>query len=125
MTWVCWNKVLASKKNGGLGVSSLFALLFKWVWRFITQGSSLWARFIKAIHDVRGTLSSSSASSKRSLWLDIIREMDSLKNKEIDLMMHFYALETCKQITIAEKMRQASIEESYYQIPRDGVEREQ
>ncbi|GKC06057.1 RNA-directed DNA polymerase, eukaryota, reverse transcriptase zinc-binding domain protein, partial [Tanacetum coccineum] len=66
--------------------------------------------FIKAIHDVRGTLSSSSASSKRSLWLDIIREMDSLKNKGIDLMMHFYALETCKQITIAEKMRQASIE---------------
>ena len=26
MEWVCWNKVLASKKKGGLGASSFFAL---------------------------------------------------------------------------------------------------
>ena len=25
MTWVCWKKVMAQKKCGGLGVSSLFA----------------------------------------------------------------------------------------------------
>ncbi|GKD14654.1 hypothetical protein Tco_1199061, partial [Tanacetum coccineum] len=33
--WVKWNKVLASKEKGGLGVSSFYALnralLFKWV----------------------------------------------------------------------------------------------
>ncbi|GJZ83181.1 hypothetical protein Tco_0648354, partial [Tanacetum coccineum] len=34
--WIAWKKVLAGKKNGGLGVSSYFAynraLLFKWYW---------------------------------------------------------------------------------------------
>ncbi|GKA55171.1 RNA-directed DNA polymerase, eukaryota [Tanacetum coccineum] len=46
VTWVAWNKVLASKKHGGLGVSSFFALnralLLKWVWRFVSQDGSLW-----------------------------------------------------------------------------------
>ncbi|GJZ90318.1 hypothetical protein Tco_0662245 [Tanacetum coccineum] len=53
-SWVQWNKVLASKDNSGLGVSSLYALnrglMFKWVWRFLSQDSSLWSRVIKAIH---------------------------------------------------------------------------
>nr|GEU59050.1 RNA-directed DNA polymerase, eukaryota [Tanacetum cinerariifolium] len=45
ITWVSWDKVLASKKNGGLGVSSIHALnraqLLKWVWRFLSQDGSL------------------------------------------------------------------------------------
>nr|GEX67649.1 SNF2 domain-containing protein CLASSY 3-like [Tanacetum cinerariifolium] len=44
-SWVKWKSVLASKDNGGLGVSSLYALnralMFKWIWRFHTQDSSL------------------------------------------------------------------------------------
>ena len=35
ITWAAWDKVLASKKNGGLGVSSFHslnrALILKWV----------------------------------------------------------------------------------------------
>nr|GEV99747.1 putative nuclease HARBI1 [Tanacetum cinerariifolium] len=53
--WVKWKHALASKDKCGLGVSSLFALnralMFKCVWRFITQGSSLWAK-LDIIHDV-------------------------------------------------------------------------
>nr|GFB89690.1 RNA-directed DNA polymerase, eukaryota [Tanacetum cinerariifolium] len=45
IAWVCWDKVLASKKNGGLGVSSFHALnralLLKWVWHFLSQDGSL------------------------------------------------------------------------------------
>nr|GEU79578.1 RNA-directed DNA polymerase, eukaryota [Tanacetum cinerariifolium] len=45
ITWAAWNKVLVSKENGGLGVSSYHALnralLLKWVWRFISQDASL------------------------------------------------------------------------------------
>nr|GFC76954.1 RNA-directed DNA polymerase, eukaryota, reverse transcriptase zinc-binding domain protein [Tanacetum cinerariifolium] len=41
INWVAWDKVLASKKHGGLGVSSYYALnralLLKWVWHFISQ----------------------------------------------------------------------------------------
>ncbi|GJV05968.1 RNA-directed DNA polymerase, eukaryota, reverse transcriptase zinc-binding domain protein [Tanacetum coccineum] len=41
-SWVQWNKVLAPKVIGGLGISSLYALnrglLFKWVWRIPRGG---------------------------------------------------------------------------------------
>ncbi|GJR63780.1 hypothetical protein Tco_1505942 [Tanacetum coccineum] len=53
-SWVQWNKVLAPKVIGGLGISSLYALnrglLFKWVWRFFAHESTLWSRVVKAIH---------------------------------------------------------------------------
>ncbi|GJX96557.1 RNA-directed DNA polymerase, eukaryota [Tanacetum coccineum] len=53
MVWISWKKVLMSKKKGGLGLTSLFALnrglMFKWLWRFKTQSQSLWTRVIKAI----------------------------------------------------------------------------
>ncbi|GJX71179.1 hypothetical protein Tco_0308350 [Tanacetum coccineum] len=52
--WVAWDNVLASKLNGGLGVSSFFALnralLLKWVWRFISGDGSLWCKVIQAIY---------------------------------------------------------------------------
>ncbi|GJS51298.1 hypothetical protein Tco_0624660 [Tanacetum coccineum] len=45
IAWVSWSKVLASKSNGGLGVSSFYALnrglLFKWIWRFLSRDQSL------------------------------------------------------------------------------------
>ncbi|GKD42853.1 RNA-directed DNA polymerase, eukaryota [Tanacetum coccineum] len=46
MTWIKWNKVMASKKDGGLGIGSLYgfnrALLFKWKWRFMSYPSAFW-----------------------------------------------------------------------------------
>ncbi|GKB36687.1 hypothetical protein Tco_0881629 [Tanacetum coccineum] len=54
IVWIKWAKVLASKKYGGLGVSSFYALnralLFKWVWRFISRDNSLWCRLIMSMH---------------------------------------------------------------------------
>nr|GEV04318.1 putative ribonuclease H-like domain-containing protein [Tanacetum cinerariifolium] len=47
-SWVKWEKVLAAKDKGGLGVASLFALnrglLVKWVWRFYKHETSLWKK---------------------------------------------------------------------------------
>ena len=90
IVWIGWDKVLASKKNGGLRVSSFFAsnqaLLFKWIWHFLTQDSSWWSRFIQAVHGSRGALDSCISSTRRSPWLDIIRDLHSLKSKGIDLM---------------------------------------
>ncbi|GKF16787.1 hypothetical protein Tco_0061705, partial [Tanacetum coccineum] len=58
MVWIGLDNILASKKYGGLGILSFYAanraLLFKWVWRFLTQEPSLWSRFIKAIHGSKG-----------------------------------------------------------------------
>nr|GFC41431.1 RNA-directed DNA polymerase, eukaryota [Tanacetum cinerariifolium] len=60
VSWVQWNRVLAPKENEGLGVSSFFALnrglIFKWVWRFVSQENSLWARVIKAVHGKDGNI---------------------------------------------------------------------
>nr|GEV22641.1 RNA-directed DNA polymerase, eukaryota [Tanacetum cinerariifolium] len=65
IAWVKWSKLLASKKFKGLGVSIFFALnralLFKWVWRYLSRDNSLWYRVISAIHglNVESSLSSS------------------------------------------------------------------
>nr|GEY84334.1 RNA-directed DNA polymerase, eukaryota, reverse transcriptase zinc-binding domain protein [Tanacetum cinerariifolium] len=81
---------IASKKNGGLGVSSFFAfscaLLFKWILRFIANGSTLWSRFITAISSVRRAFDNPPFYSRRSPSLDIVSEVRKLFNKGIDLL---------------------------------------
>nr|GEV29775.1 RNA-directed DNA polymerase, eukaryota [Tanacetum cinerariifolium] len=89
ITWVKWSKVLASKKYDGLGVSSFYALnralLFKWVWRYISGDSSLWCRFIKAMHGI--TLSKTS-KFRFSNWITIVREVFRIKDCGVDLLSH-------------------------------------
>ncbi|GJV51398.1 RNA-directed DNA polymerase, eukaryota [Tanacetum coccineum] len=89
ITWVKWTKVLASKKQGGLGVSSFYALnralLVKWVWRFLSRDNSLWARIIHAIHGLNGQELSASHSST---WSSIVKEINILKTQGIDIISH-------------------------------------
>ncbi|GJR97832.1 RNA-directed DNA polymerase, eukaryota [Tanacetum coccineum] len=58
ITWVRWKKCLASKKLGGLGIGSIYALnlglLFKWIWRFRCHSNDLWARVIKNVYGHNG-----------------------------------------------------------------------
>ncbi|GKA72771.1 RNA-directed DNA polymerase, eukaryota [Tanacetum coccineum] len=159
MSWVKWEKVLASKENGGLGVSSLYALnrglLLKWVWKFITQSTSLWARVIKALHGEDGKMKKNVKSNYPSIWLDIVHEMETLKNKGIDVSKYIkiklgngentmfwddiwcgditfkylyprlYALELYKSVKVASKLSQSSLELSFRRIPRGGTEEDQ
>ncbi|GKD70144.1 hypothetical protein Tco_1324234 [Tanacetum coccineum] len=154
--WVKWSKVLASKEKGGLGVSSFYALnralLFKWVWRFCTQGSLLWARVIKEIHGEDCKLGKHVNHSHLFIWLDIVREMEQLKNHDMNLIgfihkkmgngadtsfredvwsddgafkslyLRIYALETCKNVNVAVKMSHENVRYSLYRIPRGGIE---
>ncbi|GJZ04827.1 RNA-directed DNA polymerase, eukaryota, reverse transcriptase zinc-binding domain protein [Tanacetum coccineum] len=146
LAMISWNKALASKKYGGLGISSFFAFnrafLFKWIWRFFSQGSSLWARFIKAIYGKRGAIDSFESIARRSHWLNIVRETKALKNKGIDLLAfvvksgkrgryiflndiwlddmalkhrypRLYALESSKQVSISDKLSNTSLISSY------------
>ena len=87
ITWVAWDKVLASKNKGGLGVSSYYALnralLLKWVWRFVSQEDSLWFRVIQAIH---GSRIDSHSFHSSSLWSFILKEMHVLKNRGFDFL---------------------------------------
>nr|GEU59636.1 RNA-directed DNA polymerase, eukaryota [Tanacetum cinerariifolium] len=81
------DKVLASKKKGGLGVSSYFALnralLLKWIWRFVYQDESLWFQVMQAIH---GPNIASHSDHLNSNWCSILRELKSLKDKGFDFL---------------------------------------
>ncbi|GJT84525.1 RNA-directed DNA polymerase, eukaryota, reverse transcriptase zinc-binding domain protein [Tanacetum coccineum] len=93
--WVNWKNMLSPKSKGGLSVSSLFALnralMFKWVWRFITQNSSLWARVIKALHGEEGKIGKKMNYRYSSIWLDIIHEVERLKVRGIDLISYIHS----------------------------------
>ncbi|GJX74901.1 RNA-directed DNA polymerase, eukaryota [Tanacetum coccineum] len=87
ITWVAWDKVLASKKNGGLGVSSYFALnralLLKWIWRFVSQDDSLLFQVMQ--DDIWANIDSHSVHLA-SNWCSILREMQTLKDKGFDFL---------------------------------------
>nr|GFA94755.1 RNA-directed DNA polymerase, eukaryota [Tanacetum cinerariifolium] len=89
ITWVAWDKVLASKKNGGLGVSSFYALnralLLKWVWRFLSQDGSLWCRVIQAIYGSSIDLHPTNLASN---WCLIVRELNLIKDNGFDFISH-------------------------------------
>ncbi|GKF80194.1 hypothetical protein Tco_0238796, partial [Tanacetum coccineum] len=89
IAWVKWSKVLASKKFGGLGVSSFFALnralLFKWVWRYLSHDNSLLFRIISVLHGLNGHVLSAAFNST---WSSIITEVNSIKVKGVDLISH-------------------------------------
>ena len=89
ITWAASDKILASKKNGGLGVSSFFALnralLLKWVWRFVSQDGSLWYRVIQALY---GDIISSHSIQVKSNWSSILRELKVLRDKGFDFWSH-------------------------------------
>nr|GEZ03084.1 RNA-directed DNA polymerase, eukaryota, reverse transcriptase zinc-binding domain protein [Tanacetum cinerariifolium] len=91
MTWVNWKKCLASKKMGGLGIESIFALnvglLFKWVWRFFCNPPDLWIKVIKEFYGPHGGIYSDNLHcSSQSPWAGILSSIKAIKAKEIDLL---------------------------------------
>nr|GEW60537.1 RNA-directed DNA polymerase, eukaryota [Tanacetum cinerariifolium] len=120
ITWVSWDKVLASKKNGGFRVSSFpalnRALLLKWVWRFLSQDGSLWYRVIQALYGASFELHPVNQSS---IWCSILREMQMLISKGFDFVSHY------KESTVASKLGSSLVDASFRRSVRDGVERQQ
>nr|GEZ05158.1 RNA-directed DNA polymerase, eukaryota, reverse transcriptase zinc-binding domain protein [Tanacetum cinerariifolium] len=100
----------ASKKNGGLGVSSFHALnsalLLKWVRRFISQDGSLWFRVIQALY---GPSIVSHPIGDKSLQ---------------DLFSRLFALELDKEVLVADKMK-AVVGHSFRRPGRAGSEHQQ
>ncbi|GJU36620.1 RNA-directed DNA polymerase, eukaryota [Tanacetum coccineum] len=88
-TWVAWDKVLASKKQGGLSVSSYYALnralLLKWVWQFISKDGSLWSRIISTLY---GSSIEDHDPKRPSCWSSILREVQTLALKGFDFFSH-------------------------------------
>nr|GEV15709.1 RNA-directed DNA polymerase, eukaryota [Tanacetum cinerariifolium] len=112
ITWVVWDKILASKKNGGLGVSSFHALnralIFKWLWRFISQDGSLWFRVIQVLY---GSDLVSHSVKFSSPWCSIVRELRFLSWRD-------------KEIVVADKLK-AALDQSFKWPARNGHEQHQ
>nr|GEZ33144.1 RNA-directed DNA polymerase, eukaryota, reverse transcriptase zinc-binding domain protein [Tanacetum cinerariifolium] len=134
MVWIGWDKIMAIKKNGGLGVSSLF---------------------IKAIHGIKEAMDFQNHSFKGSIWHDITRASSSLNQKGVDLLSfinrklgngertlfwndiwlgedalktiypRLYALELQKDISVAGKMKHSFFSFSFRRLPRGGIESKQ
>ncbi|GKC07142.1 RNA-directed DNA polymerase, eukaryota [Tanacetum coccineum] len=158
-SWVKWSNVLTSKEKGGLGVSSLYALnrglLFKWVWKFYAQKTSLWARVIKAIHGVDGKVGKAINSGASSCWTSIVREVEVLKQQGVnffeylqlnmgngesttfwedrwlegsvlkDIFPRLYVLETNKKVSVGDKLKDFRLDSSFRRKARGGIEQVQ
>ncbi|GJW97306.1 RNA-directed DNA polymerase, eukaryota, reverse transcriptase zinc-binding domain protein [Tanacetum coccineum] len=158
-SWVKWSNVLMPKEKGGLGVSSLYALnrglLFKWVWKFYAQKTSLWARVIKAIHGVDGKVGKAINSGASSCWTSIVREVEVLKQQGVnffeylqlnmgngesttfwedrwlegsvlkDIFPRLYVLETNKKVSISDKLKDFRLDSLFRQKARGGIEQVQ
>ncbi|GJZ17729.1 RNA-directed DNA polymerase, eukaryota [Tanacetum coccineum] len=126
-----------------------------WVWRIRTQSNSLWARVIKAIHGEDGKFNNLPKSICSSTWLDIVHDTTKLNRQGIDLFgfikkkvgngeetsfwddfwmgeaslkslyLRVYALESCKNISVASKMAHANMGFLLRRIPRGGAESDQ
>nr|GEU96912.1 RNA-directed DNA polymerase, eukaryota [Tanacetum cinerariifolium] len=120
ITWATWDKILAYKKNGGLGVSSFHALnralLLKWVWRFISQDGSLWIRIIQALYGP-SIVSHPGTKMKRVFWYDKWIGDKSLH----DLFPRLFALEL---VLVADKMKDV-VGHSFRRPVRAGSEHQQ
>ncbi|GJS50252.1 RNA-directed DNA polymerase, eukaryota [Tanacetum coccineum] len=113
IAWVKWSKVLASKKFGGLGVSSFFALnralLFNWFGGvFFLMITSLRSRVISACYMVE------------CFWNDLWIGDSMLKLS----FPRLFALEENKVISVADKLH-SSISSSFRRPVRGGEEAQQ
>lgn len=73
--WVRWSEVCKPKTEGGLGVRDLrvfnLALLGKWRWRLLSDGSSLWRDIIVARYGREVLRSPSLLEAPHQGWLQL------------------------------------------------------
>nr|GEX37272.1 hypothetical protein [Tanacetum cinerariifolium] len=111
--------------------------------------------FFKAIHEEKGAIDTHISSNKGSVWLDLVRDVFSLKQKGIDLLAAIkrklgngentffwndkwirestlktkypilFALGHCKSISVVGKIGHPSLVHSFRRLPRGGAEDEQ
>ncbi|GKA51027.1 RNA-directed DNA polymerase, eukaryota, reverse transcriptase zinc-binding domain protein [Tanacetum coccineum] len=158
-SWVKWSSVITSKEKGGLGVANLYALnralMLKWVWRFFSNKESFWARVIKAIYGEDGSMGKVACSGIRSCWMNIVNEVNVLKEQGINLFEFMkqkmgdgantcfwednwaeggilknkfprvYALEKNKQVLVSVKMKDPGLDHSLRRKVRGGAEQSQ
>ncbi|KAJ0881016.1 putative RNA-directed DNA polymerase [Helianthus annuus] len=77
MIWIKWEKIVASKEFGGLGVGSIrdlnLALLVKWWWRLKMEPHQLWVQVVEAIHKNKRRVSMVPVKKEQTgIWKTIV-----------------------------------------------------
>nr|GEX84822.1 RNA-directed DNA polymerase, eukaryota, reverse transcriptase zinc-binding domain protein [Tanacetum cinerariifolium] len=127
MMWVRWKKCLASKKSGGLGIGSIFmlniGLLFKWIWRFLSQPYDLWVKVIKNIYGLNGAYLM--LSEQKQMGCHPIFDKTSQAERDQALKAQFpriYLLDSDKRCNIANRLYLPDWSTALRRQPRGGVE---
>ena len=89
--WVSWDKVVAPKSEGGLGVGTIrtlnTSLLVKWWWRLKTEKNSLWVNVVKGFHNLQNKPHDYLSNLKiRGVWNNIAACKNDLKKVGLDTM---------------------------------------
>nr|GEX27542.1 RNA-directed DNA polymerase, eukaryota, reverse transcriptase zinc-binding domain protein [Tanacetum cinerariifolium] len=134
ITLVRWRKVMAHKQNGGLWINSLYALnlalLFKWIWRFLSsQSDRFWIGILKAIAklkykgidlpDFYKLVIGNGNNTK--YWHDKWYEDIIFKEK----FHRLFNLESQKDVSVAHKLQCHDLASSFRRPPRSGIEESQ
>ncbi|GKA76939.1 RNA-directed DNA polymerase, eukaryota [Tanacetum coccineum] len=98
-----------------------------WVWRFLSYDSTLWTRVIKATHGDDGNIDGIPRNGANSCWGNGVSTLfwDDGWCEGGRLKVRFpraYALETCKRITVGNKLGHPNLTHSFRRVPREGVE---
>ncbi|GJS28839.1 RNA-directed DNA polymerase, eukaryota [Tanacetum coccineum] len=132
ITWAAWDKILASKKNGGLDGSLWFrviqALYGPSIVSHPVNFSSNWCSIVRELHLLSGKGFDFLSYCKKRIgdgndarfWYDIWIGDKSLQ----ELFPRLFALELDKEISVAEKMK-AVLDHSFRRHVRDGYEHQQ
>ncbi|KAJ0585981.1 putative RNA-directed DNA polymerase [Helianthus annuus] len=93
MRWVKWEKIVAAKKFGGLGVGCIrdlnLALLVKWWWRLKTEPQQLWAKVINAIHKNKRRISMVPLRKDQTgIWKTIVETRKDLLKRGVEIEKH-------------------------------------
>lgn len=86
--WVLWDKVVAPKESGGLGIGTIkslnISLLMKWWWKLRIESHHLWVQVISSLHNLKSK--PDDIYSKKSLtgvWNNIVGIRKALEKKDI------------------------------------------
>lgn len=87
--WVDWSKVVANKKDRGLGVGTLKAqnitLLTKWWCRLKNEADCLWSKVIVSIHTLNQKPTNYLVSKRVvGVWSNISKAINNLNTQNID-----------------------------------------
>lgn len=91
INWVAWDRIIAPREVGGLGLGSIkalnIALLAKWWWKLKNSPNSLWSKIINGIHYGAGANDDNITARKSfpGVWNNIVRCKKDLRKINIEV----------------------------------------